>query len=126
MDPEVKAKWLAALRSGQYRQAKHHLRNGNDGYCCLGVLCEIAVADEVIPAGALTGTETSLTGGLYSYGDGHETDVLPYEVAHWAGVEANGWLPGGRFLTALNDGDTYEGVDQHSFEQIADIIEQEL
>lgn len=40
MNPEVKAQWVAALRSGQYRQAKESLRkNGN--HCCLGVLCDL-------------------------------------------------------------------------------------
>lgn len=33
---EAKAKWLAALRSGQYKQSTRGLCN-SDGYCCLGV-----------------------------------------------------------------------------------------
>jgi hypothetical protein len=32
--------WLAALRSGNYSQAKHRLQEGY-GYCCLGVACVI-------------------------------------------------------------------------------------
>ena len=40
MDPVLKKKWVAALRSGKYEQGKEALRNG-DKYCCLGVLCEI-------------------------------------------------------------------------------------
>lgn len=32
--------WVAALKSGTYPQAKKALKN-EDGYCCLGVLCEI-------------------------------------------------------------------------------------
>jgi hypothetical protein len=35
---DAKAKWLKALRSGKYKQARGTLFNG-DGYCCLGVLC---------------------------------------------------------------------------------------
>jgi hypothetical protein len=39
MDAELKAKWVAALRSGEYRQATGLLYWGNpDAYCCLGVL----------------------------------------------------------------------------------------
>lgn len=37
--------WVEALRSGQYRQIADRLRRELDtgyGYCCLGVLCEIA------------------------------------------------------------------------------------
>lgn len=32
-----KAKWLKALRSGEYDQAESTLYNGVNGYCCLGV-----------------------------------------------------------------------------------------
>jgi hypothetical protein len=51
MDPEIKAKWLTALRSGDFNQTKYLLKvllhnKENDqefcAYCCLGVLCEIA------------------------------------------------------------------------------------
>lgn len=37
LPPELKAKWLEALRSGQHKQAKGELFRGK-GYCCLGVL----------------------------------------------------------------------------------------
>ncbi len=37
MDPELKAKWIAALRSGEYEQTTGQLHSGI-GYCCLGVL----------------------------------------------------------------------------------------
>ena len=40
MDPVLKKKWVAALRSGKYKQGKEVLRDG-DRYCCLGVLCEV-------------------------------------------------------------------------------------
>lgn len=33
-------KWLKALESGEYAQSKGALCNGN-GFCCLGVACEI-------------------------------------------------------------------------------------
>jgi len=41
MKAEVKAKWLEALRSGEYRQARRILRGSSGTFCCLGVLCEI-------------------------------------------------------------------------------------
>lgn len=34
-------KWVKALRSGKYKQGKGNLRNSDDTYCCLGVLCDI-------------------------------------------------------------------------------------
>ena len=39
MEAELKAKWLAALRSGEYKQGMGFLFNAVEGcYCCLGVL----------------------------------------------------------------------------------------
>ena len=47
MPAEIKAKWLAALRSGQYKQGKLFLYDGEeDAYCCLGVL-EHCITGEV-------------------------------------------------------------------------------
>lgn len=59
MNPEIKEKWLAALRSGDYKQGQSKLRRilpklfkrtgGNDltdeRYCCLGILCELYIQD---------------------------------------------------------------------------------
>ncbi len=41
MNPEVKEKWLEALKSGEYKKGKYCLKN-NDEFCCLGVLCDIS------------------------------------------------------------------------------------
>lgn len=44
---ELKERWIAALRSGEYKQCKGRLhqviRNHKDygGYCCLGVFCRV-------------------------------------------------------------------------------------
>lgn len=40
-----RAKWIKALRSGEYKQTTGALRD-NEGFCCLGVLCDIT-KDEV-------------------------------------------------------------------------------
>jgi hypothetical protein len=37
MNAKLKAKWVKALRSGEYEQAHRALYNGA-GFCCLGVL----------------------------------------------------------------------------------------
>src|SRR6478752_3145258 len=43
MDKKLKAEWLAALRSGKYKQGQGGLHNPDgDTYCCLGVLCDVA------------------------------------------------------------------------------------
>jgi hypothetical protein len=41
MNAELKVKWIAALRSGKYRQGLGRLRGGDNSYCCLGVLCDV-------------------------------------------------------------------------------------
>lgn len=38
---EFKKKWIAALRSGDYKQGHKMLKSKDDKYCCLGVACEI-------------------------------------------------------------------------------------
>lgn len=41
MNADLKAKWVAALRSGDYKQTEGLLfRDG--AFCCLGVLCDVA------------------------------------------------------------------------------------
>jgi len=45
MKQEIKKRWVAALRSGEYRQGKIQLKKENK-FCCLGVLCDI-VKDEL-------------------------------------------------------------------------------
>lgn len=47
MDKKLKRKWVAALRSGKFRQTTGMLRDqdeidGEAEFCCLGVLCEVA------------------------------------------------------------------------------------
>lgn len=43
---DTKKKWLAALRSGKYKQTTSTLFE-NGAYCCLGVLCSVeGISDE--------------------------------------------------------------------------------
>lgn len=47
MKKALKAKWVAALRSGKYKQGEEYLKlTGSAGntFCCLGVLCDISPA----------------------------------------------------------------------------------
>jgi hypothetical protein len=38
MNPKLKARWVEALRSGDYKQGTKFLRTNEGAYCCLGVL----------------------------------------------------------------------------------------
>jgi len=139
MDPDIKAQWVAALRSGEYKQGEKALAilDGDDGpkYCCLGVLCELAekagvhlnTHPEYIPAfEAAAGTvQIKVYGGEYS--------VTPSAVKAWAGLtvsnpEVEVKLPGDDVTTvtsvaSLNDGNFGPKYD---FNQIADVIEEQL
>lgn len=43
MDAELRSKWIAALRSGDFKQGEGQLRSADRiKHCCLGVLCVVA------------------------------------------------------------------------------------
>lgn len=121
MDQGIKARWVEALRSGKYLQGKNDLRYRADHkkseFCCLGVLCEIAVDDGVIFPPQRNAW------GAYVYDEA--TKVPSRAVKDWAGIsEFNPAVigpDGGRTsLATLND---EAGLD---FNAIADIIEAQL
>lgn len=107
MNEQVKAKWLSALRSGEYTQAKGKLRV-EDYFCCLGVLCDLHAKE--------TGKSWHKN-GAWSYLN--ETLHFPEEVAKWADVKSVVPRVEAAFLSDLNDRGS-------SFAQIADLIEKHL
>lgn len=117
MNPEVKALWVKALRSGQYAQTQNSLKD-EQGYCCLGVLCDLHRE--------ANGGEWDITTEPYRYRD--RAFVLARGVCAWAGLlDDNGDNPPVRYgdawehlnLATIND----RGV---SFAEIADLIEEQL
>lgn len=79
MNQEIKKEWVAALRSGEYKQAKGQLKK-DSGFCCLGVLCDIASKHGVGKWGK-EAYESDDDG--YWWG----ASVLPEEVAKFAGLD---------------------------------------
>jgi hypothetical protein len=114
MNPEWKAKWVEALRSDKYRQVQGRLRdvNGN-GFCCLGVLCDIVDPTQWEIRGYLKAEK--YFHGIDDYGK--KWDMLPNSVAVAVGLEGGDPVLGGGRATYWNDDKDY------SFDQIADIIE---
>lgn len=41
MDADLKKRWVEALRSGEFKQGQHQLRNCNEEFCCMGVLAHL-------------------------------------------------------------------------------------
>lgn len=121
MKADIKERWLEALRSGEYVQGTGLLRTEDDTYCCLGVLCDLAVQDGVV--------EWERSVCLECDGDCDHWHVrahsgnLPQEVCEWAGlpngdpaVNVDGTV---QYLAELNDNGT-------TFDRIAELIEQSL
>jgi len=114
MNPDVKTKWVEALRSGEYRQTKHKLHTKRGGFCCLGVLCEVAIKE---------GLDVKKNAGSDRYFYDHEEFTLPSRVQAWAGLDVDheaGW----HRLADMNDG-YVEGV-KGDFPEIADWIDENL
>lgn len=112
--------WLDALRSGEYKQSTRYLGTG-DGYCCLGVLCEVA-----IKSGAPVKREQTAHGGVIRY-DGlpayPPTSVMIW-LEHPTGEEvrvshktATGSLANEVAVAELNDSWRW------NFNEIADALE---
>ena len=76
---ETQEAWVQALESGEYEQTESYLRTdteGVNGYCCLGVACEISGI-------GTWSTEPIWEGESYIYTAGDEADAegMPPEVA---------------------------------------------
>jgi hypothetical protein len=120
MNPEIKQKWLMALRSGEYKQSRGELNRMDpagifDGYCCLGVLCDLHAKE--------TGHKWDIDGCYYS-----NAGLPPKEVVDWAEIPT------------INQIATVRGIDVRAglvslagqndiglpFAEIATLIEQQL
>lgn len=120
MREDIAKKWVEALRSGEYGQTKAALRSvagDKVGYCCLGVLCELA-KEEV---------ELEDYDSWEDFYNHDKDEVLPSEVVNWADMfdtqgerRDYGFWPIGKgetlWLTNVND----KGA---TFVEIADLIE---
>jgi hypothetical protein len=132
MDPDIKDEWVSRLRSGEYEQATRRLKDGDDARCCLGVLCDIYAEQN---------DDGTWKGNLFLTDTGRESKVLPWQVREWADlssqqgasvpIEADNLMEPedldpnfAATLSQLNDG--LDGMRQHKFDEIADLIEQNL
>ena len=124
MNQTIKARWVAALRSGDYTQGQGRLHatsaSGINSFCCLGVLCDLA-NKENIPLN-IELHETS-DGVSILYDD--DESWLPTSVAQWSGVDSQGTFNDGSdnqefsTLAYLNDNGA-------TFDHIATVIEEYL
>lgn len=136
MNPEVKKKWLEALRSGKYQKATSRLHYTRplegDSYCCLGVLCELYRIEHPNEAywkpshgDAREHTQSFVVEDNFR----EEYVILPWKIKEWAGLpdsnpeviinEAMDHKP----LAYINDSHI-KGI--YTFEDIAMYIEEQL
>ena len=128
LNPEAKAEWVAALRSGEFLQGRNALEvvdgSGASRFCCLGVACFLAEEKGLIQRELAEGDS------LYNYGAegrGWWNGALPPRVSEWlvdihdtTADKSNVWVDyggAGHSLSFLND--QYEV----GFDKIADLIE---
>lgn len=102
MKKNVADKWVAALRSGKYRQGRGRLYDG-ERFCAIGVLHELFRRDQKISKKEF-------------WSDPSDSDAAWF-VSHWAGCRADFAYAPNRFISVDND----RGAE---FEVIANIIEE--
>lgn len=111
MNPEWKEKWVNALRSGKYKQARGYLRTGDNRFCCLGVLCDVSNKVEWLPVPCEVLESTD-----YYRCNNSAGSFTPEDILEMTGLTLNDQDE----LVNLNDKVRYD------FEEIADYIEANL
>ncbi len=130
-----RAKWIRALESGEYEQGQRSLRTEGDLFCCLGVACDLFMAEfpELLvsrldvgkPGWSYADTRRETEHNQPAYGRyksvGHGTP--PTIVLEYLGLskEAGDFINdhgAPTSLASLND-------DGENFQQIANVIRQE-
>lgn len=109
MNSDIKKRWVEALTSGEYIQGKGALRDPDNKYCCLGVLCDLHNRE----TNGKWCWEKDTVSPFYKYLG--KMAMLPNIVRTWSGV----MVENHRKLSDMND----SGV---SFKGIAEYIDKNL
>jgi len=118
----LKKRWIKALRSGEYKQARRSLlkidNKGKESFCCLGVLCNEELDDDWVREGG------NDYGFLRKQSEDVDSSELPEDFRIKIGLSDTDQ----RTLTQMNDGitDGISSINRHSFSSIADWIEKNL
>jgi hypothetical protein len=110
-------KWVAALRSGKYKQYEGGLTNCEGAYCCLGVAAHLAgESDEKIEHYALI--------------EPHFSEMIPRELVGYAVQKHENFNELVGMLAYRNDGTFHQFInpnnEKFNFKQIADWLEQNV
>lgn len=107
MNPDVKAQWLEALRSGKYVKGEGKLKLSDTCYCALGVLALLCPlkSKTFLSGGDLFGADRDICNGFFDK-----------EVSKWCGLDHSQQVA----VSRVND------QQADTFEEVADWIEKEL
>lgn len=108
--------WVDALRSGEYKQGEGRLARVDNTYCCLGVVCELAIKN-----GLDVVKQIYTIDSCYSYDD--EPSFLPLKVREWLGFNSSDTH--GKLSSSIHPSLTSANDSGVAFNQIADLIERE-
>jgi len=133
MDPQIKARWVQWLRDNVDKQGVGTL-NDSGKFCCLGGLCELALQDGIVdfyPNGRDSAYGPVGTDPTDPATSGWGETLLPQVVSEWAGL---GTDENPIVMAAFEDGDEPQKVSmttlndtwEYNFNQIADLIEEQL
>lgn len=132
MNPEIKAKWVALLKSGEIEQTTTLLRRisttGKLRMCVNGVLCELYRRE----------TNKGQWSLVESYGhrfvddkDDSSCHMLTIDVMDWAGFRGDLVVDGRtKTLSSFNDGVAYDSESDKlfklTFPELAELIDENL
>lgn len=105
-DKKQITKWIVALRSGGYKQARGRLQNQR-GFCCLGVACEVLIPEK----------RKDKLNGLLSHSLPSAQEYAPIWLKD---LNIYFYIEYGKDLAHLND------KERKDFNYIADLIELEF
>lgn len=109
MDTTIAKLWVDALKTGKYKKGRLRLNNDNETFCCLGVLCELAMENGIELEKIIHDN------GVITYDDSSVN--LPDKVKEWAGIKTYLAEFGDRLcLSVLND-------VNHTFNEVIKAIE---
>jgi len=118
LKPQVLDDWVAALRSGEYRQGTRHLYH-DGSYCVLGVLCDV-----VDPGGWSKDDDLCVrthTGESSLPSESVVRKSFSHYASSWRAAKLFGDLSGRNDGTSGNFRDGYPGAI--CFEELADYLE---
>ena len=116
---KIKKKWLKALRSGEYGQAKGVLTDGEGNFCCLGVL-QHCVSGGKVEVYDDTDDFATVPSRTWYRDNGIEVE------ADLVGINDDDELTLMRFNDGGFDHSTGKRIRRRNFNQIADWIEKNI